>query len=352
MQNLILGVTNNCNFSCTYCEQKHTKSYMSFETAKKAVDSFNKRISSDTSKVQISFYGGEPLLARELIQKVVNYANETVNAQKITYQITTNGSLIDNEFCEFCKENGILIALSHDGISQKYTRGHIDEVNNALDRLIEYFPATQILITLLPEFAHTLADSVKFFHSRGVKMVNVTPACGDNIIWDDNSFNILKEQIEEIAELYVDWNQNGKRFIFVPLESKIRLYINGAPSAHEPCKFCAQKVLVDVEGRFYPCTHFIGNEDFIIGDIYNDFNIDKINTLEISRVTASECDLCGYNARCKHRCACANYGYNKSLSEPSAFQCEYEKLLIKLADKAASVLISEENPVYLANIYR
>ena len=66
-RNLTLVMTHQCNFDCKYCLQKHEDVYMPRETAVKAIDMLVDSVSKikEQPKAQISFYGGEPLLARK-----------------------------------------------------------------------------------------------------------------------------------------------------------------------------------------------------------------------------------------------------------------------------------------------
>lgn len=63
------------------------------------------------------FQGGEPLLAgidffRSFISTVNSLKDEKTT---VNYSLQTNGTLIDDEFCRFFKENNFLIGVSLDG---------------------------------------------------------------------------------------------------------------------------------------------------------------------------------------------------------------------------------------------
>ena len=109
-RNLTLVVTHQCNFDCRYCLQKHEDVYMPRETAVKAIDMLVDGLSKikENPRAQISFYGGEPLLARNEIEYLVTYAVEKLSKipdLKYAFEITTNGTLLDQEFIDFAKKN-------------------------------------------------------------------------------------------------------------------------------------------------------------------------------------------------------------------------------------------------------
>lgn len=102
MSQILLQVTQGCNFRCEYCiytasidgiQRKHTNKRMDFQTAKHAVDYlWNHSIDSDV--VTIGFYGGEPLLEFELIKQVILYTEKKFQGKIVHYAMTTNVSLL------------------------------------------------------------------------------------------------------------------------------------------------------------------------------------------------------------------------------------------------------------------
>ena len=118
---LILQVTQNCNLRCEYCiysgsykNRVHNNKRMNFEMAKKGIDYLILH-SSDCPILNISFYGGEPLLEMELIKKSIAYANDLSIGKEINYSLTTNGTLLTIEEINFFVENNVSLVFSLDG---------------------------------------------------------------------------------------------------------------------------------------------------------------------------------------------------------------------------------------------
>lgn len=102
---LILGITNSCNFKCRYCHQAEGKllshaKMMDSETALRSVDYLYEH-SKDAFEVTITFYGGEPLLNFSLIKIVVDYAVNKFKTKKVVFNMTMNASLIDKVTADF-----------------------------------------------------------------------------------------------------------------------------------------------------------------------------------------------------------------------------------------------------------
>ena len=131
MSQLVLQVTQSCNLVCGYCpyankteqplQRDHTGKVMSFETARRAID-FLYEHSSDMNSVNISFYGGEPLLNMDLIEKVVAYADRVFLGKTLHYNMTTNATLLDERNIDFIVKHGISVMVSLDGPKQIHNK--------------------------------------------------------------------------------------------------------------------------------------------------------------------------------------------------------------------------------------
>lgn len=83
VENVTLEVTEKCNLRCKYCiyHPSHPEyrafghENMKWDVAKKAID-FLKEHSQNAENRHIGFYGGEPLLNFELIERAVEYAKK------------------------------------------------------------------------------------------------------------------------------------------------------------------------------------------------------------------------------------------------------------------------------------
>jgi uncharacterized protein len=115
-------VGSRCNLDCTYCYYLH-KSRLLPETATEHIsddllEEFIQQyiIGQDAETISFSWHGGEPtLLGLEFFHKVIDLQRKYAGAKRITNDLQTNGSLLDDAWCEFFKEHGFLVGLSIDG---------------------------------------------------------------------------------------------------------------------------------------------------------------------------------------------------------------------------------------------
>jgi|GEM_PF-240323 len=134
---LLLIVTEDCNLRCKYCSytdsyehmRSRTAKTMSFETARKAIDYYFKLLKPMAKripgrKVAIGFYGGEPLLNRDLIESIIHYANRKAPLD-VYYLMTTNATLLNDEAADFIVKNNICLAVSIDGPKINHDRNRV-----------------------------------------------------------------------------------------------------------------------------------------------------------------------------------------------------------------------------------
>ena len=110
---LVLNVTDQCNLRCEYCiysgnyegQRVHGTESMTTDTASSAIDIF---MTKSVESPHILFYGGEPLIASDLIHFVVDYVNGNYAEKKTRFGMTTNFTL-GHRNLDFLVENDFLL---------------------------------------------------------------------------------------------------------------------------------------------------------------------------------------------------------------------------------------------------
>ena len=111
LNELILSLTENCNMRCKYCTYcdtfLHARNFssktMSLETGMAAIK-WLERHSRKSPTVNISFFGGEPLLEVDLLQHLYDYAMSLFKGRTLTFMVSTNGTLFNEEFLLWLKK--------------------------------------------------------------------------------------------------------------------------------------------------------------------------------------------------------------------------------------------------------
>ncbi len=119
---LILLPTEQCNFRCTYCYEKFDKGRMS-DQLQVSIERLMERRSLDISSLSISWFGGEPLVATDIVLRISRYANHLSQLRGFSFNgsITTNGyNLTKDLIGELCTLRLKSFQVSLDG----YAMGH------------------------------------------------------------------------------------------------------------------------------------------------------------------------------------------------------------------------------------
>jgi uncharacterized protein len=190
---LQLVISQSCNLSCVYCYMENNQSnarkvFMSREQAFQAVDHLIKR-SGRRRSLQVTFFGGEPLLNFAVIKNVVQYCKECEQKynKKFIFELITNGTLLDGEIADFVIENNMLLFVSLDGWKEMHNKQrpsisgkdyHETILRNAMRMDREYKKrkskyTVKVRANLTPEFRDVKAV-VDFFKSHGFTTIGIS----------------------------------------------------------------------------------------------------------------------------------------------------------------------------------
>lgn len=329
---------------CSYCTREKAPRDMSEDVLIKACDlAFSKGKSAG-----LSFFGGEPMLKKELIIKAIEYCKEKEkqSGKKFRSKMTTNGTMLDEKFLSYAKLSGLEIAISYDGTAQDICRrfadggdsGKITEEKARL--LLSFMPDSYAMLTLAPVAVAELYNSVKHLYDMGFRKISVTPAYGKNVSWNDGDIKKLENELLKVADFYSNVFKKDIRLFFGPFDSKINACIRGT-SPKDHCQLGIRQMTVTTDGILYPCTQFIGKEAFCLGNVENGINTEKQYALSLIDNTPKECLECDLKDRCTNSCGCANILETGEMNRISPLQCTYERMLIKICDDMAERLYNK-----------
>ncbi len=101
----------DCNLGCKYCFEgtRKGKHYLSVETAKQFTAFVRSRDLEDKDEINITFYGGEPLLSTDMIVRVAEEMRGLAEERNMefTFSLITNGTLLTRRIVEKLKPLGL-----------------------------------------------------------------------------------------------------------------------------------------------------------------------------------------------------------------------------------------------------
>lgn len=122
---LVISPTLNCNFSCWYCYETHSKKYMTKETMESVIKLIESLVTQKKiSRLHIDWFGGEPLLCYESIIKPISVEAKRIcekNNVTLCMDMTTNGFYIREDMIPFFEEHNFRsIQITLDGNRVKH----------------------------------------------------------------------------------------------------------------------------------------------------------------------------------------------------------------------------------------
>lgn len=277
---MVLGLTNQCNLSCPYCFCEQNNCSMSLETATKAVE----WILTLTEKPFINFFGGEPLLYFDsiIVPLVEKYFD------KVTFGITTNGILLNEDKVDFFYKYDIQPLLSFDGVPEVQNtqrpakKGNsFNQVLNNIPYLLLRFPQTVMRATLTKNSIPYFYETVLMAESLGFKNITFCPNAFEDWNKDDEgklrqelqktSLHIYKQLLKEDFQLPIQVNPLIKNIQTIEEMTKGNIKFN---NNIERCGLGTTSCAVTPSGDIIPCQEKASNPTFVIGNVNN--GIDEV----------------------------------------------------------------------------
>ena len=123
-----------CNLDCKYCfyleKEKLYPGENQWRMSDEVLEEYIRQYihSQPTPEINFAWQGGEPtLLGVEFFRKAVALQNKFADGKTIFNAIQTNGTLLDDEWCEFLAANKFLVGLSIDGSAELHDKYRVDK---------------------------------------------------------------------------------------------------------------------------------------------------------------------------------------------------------------------------------
>jgi uncharacterized protein len=273
-----------CNLRCDYCfflEKERLypgeRTRMSEEVLRAYIKQYI--AAQEVPEVAISWQGGEPtLMGLDFFKRSVEIAREYAPEMMApAFTIQTNGTLLDQEWCDFLRENRFLVGLSLDGPREMHdayrhdARGQstFDQVVAAAHLLNKHGVDFNILCTVHAANAPYPREVYSFFRDElGVEWIQFIPIV-ERVNEDGTT---LLQQGDTVTDRSVDPRHWGA-FLTGVFEEWLprdvgRVHVNffeaafaswlGAPAMM--CIFdetCGNAMALEFNGDLYSCDHFV-----------------------------------------------------------------------------------------------
>lgn len=348
---LCLNIVHDCNLRCKYCfadegEYKGCRKTMSIDVAKKSIDFVIKKC-GPRNNIEIDLFGGEPLMAFKLIKEIVEYGKEQgeLHNKNIRFTMTTNATLLNDEIMEYLDKNMGNIILSIDGRK---------EVNDAVRVRVDGSGSYDSIMPKIKKMVN-MRDKGKQYYARGTftrantdffEDIKHMSECGFDeisiepvVLPNEHPLSLREEDLPKIFEQYdklfeemLKRKEEGKEFKFYHFNVDLK----GGPCIYKRISGCGaghEYVAITPDGEVYPCHQFIGNTDFIMGNVEDekmDENIAKAFK-KAHIYNKPKCKECWARFYCSGGCQANNFNFNKDMNTPYEIGCAMQKKRIECA---------------------
>ena len=358
---LCLHIAHDCNLACRYCfaeegEYHGRRALMSYEVGKKALD-FLIANSGSRKNLEVDFFGGEPLMNWQVVKDLVKYGREQekLHNKKFRFTLTTNGVLLNDEVMEFCNKEMGNVVLSVDGRKEvhDYMRpfrkgaGSYDLIMPKFQKFAE--SRNQDKYYVRGTFTHHNLDfskDVLHLADLGFKQISVEPV----VAADTEEYAIREEDIPQIMEEYdtlakemIKREKEGKGFNFF----HFMIDLTGGPCVYKRLSGCGsgtEYLAVTPWGDFYPCHQFVGEDKFLLGNVFDGIKrtdiCDEFRSCNV--YTKKKCKDCFARFYCSGGCPANSYNFHGTIDDSYDLSCDMERKRVECAIMIKAALADTE----------
>lgn len=331
-----------CNIDCEYCfylekdklyPDRNTDWRMDDSTLEIYIKQYIEAQLGDD--VNFAWQGGEPtLLGIDFYKKVVSLCERYKGNKRISHAFQTNGILIDEQWCQFFKENKFLIGVSIDGPENLHDcyrktrgkRGTYNKVIKCIELLKKYNVEFNTLSVIHSENVEKPLEVYEFLKEIGSKYLQFIPLVERESTVSDMNNIYLASPDEKFAQvtkwsvkseeygtflntIFDQWVKKDVGKIFVQMfDSTLSAWCGFNPTVCIFSPTCGHTFALESNGDLYQCDHYVYPE-YKLGNIHDssilqmnsskeaiDFGLQKLKTLN------KKCLSCRYRGACHGGC--------------------------------------------------
>ena len=347
---LCLHVAHTCNLNCAYCFASQgnyhgDRAVMSFEVGKRALD-FLVENSGNRTNLEVDFFGGEPLMNWQVVKDLVMYARsiEKEKGKNFRFTLTTNGVLVDDDVIEFANKEMHNVVLSLDGRKEIHDAVRVDYAGNgSWERIVPKFQKfveargdreyymRGTFTHANPDFTKDINEMLRLGFNK-LSMEPVVCAPDDAAALTQEDLPVVLEQYEILAKDMLEKEKEGKPYTFY----HYMIDLKGGPCIYKRISGCGsgtEYMAVTPWGDLYPCHQFVGDEKFLLGNVFDGVTNNDIREefRSCNVYVRPECKDCWAKLYCSGGCAANAYHATGSIRGIYEYGCTLFKKRMECA---------------------
>lgn len=321
---LELALAENCNLACKYCycgtcRDSPSQGLMTENIARQAI-TWLFAASGKSETVNITFFGGEPLLNKPVLRSAIEYSQQlaAMHGKKVYYSMTTNGTLLDDEVIGFIKRYNFGLMVSLDGPRELHNSqcpmqngdGSFDLAVTGIKKLMKKRRSVTVRCTMTHPVPNKM-ELIKFFENFGFSRIvlgrTVNPVNPSPVDFtQDDYVSANQQELNEIIPWILDKLKKGETPKYFPYSRFIKKYEgnNLQPPSIFRCGACRGTTTVGADGTLFPCHRFVGMKNWKIGHIQTGPDYEKCKQFwrNYRKAIAKKCSFCWLWNNCGGPC--------------------------------------------------
>ena len=360
---MCLHIAHDCNLACKYCfaeegEYHGRRALMSYEVGKKALD-FLIENSGKRVNLEVDFFGGEPLMNWDVVKRLVEYgrSREEECNKKFRFTLTTNGVLLNDEIMEFANKEMANVVLSLDGRKDvndemrpfRNGKGSYDLIVPKFQKFAKQREELGLSYYIRGTFTRDnldFSEDIKHFADLGFHQMSIEPVVGQ----PEDPYAIREEDLPKIMEEYdklavelLKRKKEGRGVNFF----HFMIDLEQGPCVAKRLSGCGsgtEYLAVTPWGDFYPCHQFVGNEDFLMGNVDDGIvRTDIRDEFKLCNVYAKpKCSECFARYYCSGGCAANAFQFHGKITDAYDIGCEMQRKRVECAVMMKAAEAAEE----------
>ncbi len=343
-----LFMTQACNLRCDYCFVDGMRPLRPSEDLVRRMVDFSLVECGEEPKITLCLFGGEPLLERRLMRTAATYARARAAevGKSVAFDVTTNGTLLDEDAMEFAREFGFRYLVSVDGDEVAHDlhrrrpdgRGSFASVVDKIPLLHRWCTEDAgARVTVSHDTVSRMALGIRRLHALGFNYFQIAPV--DSAEWSEDELCEYERQLREVARFYVETSSCERPVRLATFETAAAEMRKGLYANQWGCHAARGRLSVDCEGRIFPCAKFAGMQKgagmFQLGTLDDGITEWDARSLVANAhpQTRHGCTGCENARYCSGGCLVTNLESTGSMYRPSKVFCA--------ATKAASAIITD-----------
>ena len=314
-----------CNLACDYCfflSKERLYPGSPFRMTDEVLEEYIRQYleAQQVPEASVAWQGGEPtLMGLDFFRRSVELVEKHKKSKMtIQYTMQTNGTLLDDEWCEFFGEHGFLIGISIDGPADLHNayrvdkggRPSFDRVMHGLELLKKHEVDFNVLCTVHAANGDHPVEVYRFFRdeleAQFVQLIAIVERDNETGFQEGNTVTDRSVEPEQwgnfLIGVFDEWVRRDVGEAYVQLfDVALGNWVGAPPSLCVFSPTCGTALALEHNGDLYSCDHFVephyllGNIEeqamieLVSSDKQRTFGRDKLDTLPHY---CQECEVC------------------------------------------------------------